>query len=130
MTLALLRDPVRTSISDGTPLRTGGVVSTTFAANVTRFVLPLGSFALHFTVVVPRGNSLPDAGEHAERTERPLASLITGAAYETRAPAELVASAVTLDTRDELDLAAAATNASRSASPTIVAATRGLCGRW
>jgi hypothetical protein len=126
----LSRDPVRTSISVGTPVSTGAVVSTTFAVNLTLFVLPLaGSFTVHFTVVVPSANSLPDAGEQTERTERPLASLITGAAYETRAPAELVASTVTLATRDELDRAAAATNASRSASPTVVAATRGLCGR-
>ena len=46
----------------GTPLKTGGVVSTTVTVNDCRAVLPCASVALQFTVVVPMANVDPDAG--------------------------------------------------------------------
>jgi hypothetical protein len=51
-----------TVLSDGTPLRTGGVVSTTLTSKVAAGdVLPVASLAVQETFVVPIGNVLPDA---------------------------------------------------------------------
>jgi hypothetical protein len=50
----------------GTPLITGPVVSTTLTVNVAVELFPCESLALHVTVVLPRPNPVPDAGEQAK----------------------------------------------------------------
>ena len=71
----------------------GGVVSRTVTVKVRDETLPAASVAVTVTVVVPSANIEPEACEYVIVTG-PTASVAVAAAYETAAPAGLVASTV------------------------------------
>src|SRR5262245_60667488 len=72
---------------------TGGVVSLTVTWNVAVAVFPAASLAVQLTVVVPSGNSEPDAGVQLTATG-PSTLSVAVTVYPTCAPPGSVASAV------------------------------------
>ena len=58
----------------------GGVVSRTVTVNELLLLLPEKSVAPHVTVVVPRGNVLPDAGAQLTATSPSRSSIAVGSA--------------------------------------------------
>src|SRR5436309_665885 len=71
----------------------GGVVSTTVTLKLSTVALPAPSVAVTVTVVVPSTNVVPGACEYAIDTAETAS--VADATKVTRAPAALVASAVT-----------------------------------
>src|SRR2546422_6447655 len=90
--------PVASTVRSEGTLRTGGVVSRIVTVNVRVAVLPATSLAVHETVVTPKGNVDPDAGEQP-RELRPLTESEADAEYVREAPEEDVASATIGDGR-------------------------------
>ncbi len=64
----------------------------TVTSKVALAALPDASVAVHVTVVVPTGNTEPDAGSHATTGAGSVSSTAVGSDQETVAPAALVAS--------------------------------------
>src|SRR5436190_21416522 len=65
----------------------GGVVSLTVTVNEPVAVLPCASVALQFTVVVPRSNVEPDAGEQVTGTGPSMTSTAVAVHVTTAGPA-------------------------------------------
>ena len=82
--------------SDGW-LSTGADVSCTVTVNVTWLWLPAESVAVTVTVLLPSGNTVPDAGLAVTVGAGSTASVAAGSANVTTAPLASVASAVTSD---------------------------------
>jgi hypothetical protein len=72
----------------GTAVNVGGWLSTNLTTtwNVPVPVFPLGSVALHVTMVDPTANVVPAAGVHVPRIEPPTASDADGTSYVTVVP--------------------------------------------
>ena len=85
--------PVASAVIFAGSVRVGGVVSRTVTVKLPLAVLLWASVAEQFTVVVPRANVLPEAGEQLTATG-PSTRSLADAEYETAAPDGPVASAV------------------------------------
>jgi hypothetical protein len=79
-------------MSDGVPVMVGGVLSHTSTMKEEEAELPAVSTAVHTTVEVPRGNTLPDPFTHITVTEPLTTSVAVGMVKVITAPSALVAS--------------------------------------